>query len=217
VAGATPVVAMTTFVDYVMTNGAARLQLVSRQVEQYADGWKVATDYYRPMLTALKADLRLKTGTTNLAQAATLAIPARQGNFAAIRDGVERWVKRMNRLNVDLGVSTRWVWNQPDVNIKVYPDFTLVHPDGMVQVVKVYFKEPVMSRWTATAGIRLMQYAGTSLCGPKSEPCILDARRGKLWTPDPKLATPRIVKLDGFLRSEAAAYGQLWRSLDQAS
>lgn len=201
-----PVVQMTTFTDYLQSAGGDRFRLVRNQVEQYGEPYAVARDYYRPMLVALKQDLQFGTGCAAVQRAANQAHPKAASNFAAVQKGLEKFVGTLG--SVQMVSPGRWEWEQPNVRVRVNPDFALVRENGSSQIIKVYFKKTPLRKFAAAAGIRLMEYAAPSLA-TEGAPAVLDARRGRLWT----RTSATVEGIDVFLESEALAYGSLWQRL----
>jgi hypothetical protein len=198
---------MATFSDYLVAPGGnKRISLVRAQVTQFSEDYNPGRDFYRPMGLAIQEAIRFRTGTAPVDRAVMNARPRAADHFKEIGDNVGKYVQHAQTAKI-LDVD-RWEWIQPNVTVKINPDFALVRKDGRVEVVKVYYKAPELSRFQADAMLRLLQYAMPHL-NVKGTPIILEARRGKEWKPTPKVR----AGLDDYLKSEALAYGALWQSL----
>lgn len=206
---ATPRVSVSTFVDYLVSPGNKRLQLVSRQVEQYGELYNPASDFYRPMLNALRADLRMGGGTQNMDDAVRNARGTRAAHFPEVSAGLAGYARRAQREGAAFNVAPKADWLQPEVRVNVNPDFVLTRAGGTPEIVKVYFKPTPISRFAASAAIRLMELSGAVDTVPDGVPCVLDARRGKVFKPQAKVASD----LNAYLESEALAFGRLWRGI----
>ncbi|GAA3132613.1 hypothetical protein JOF29_005226 [Kribbella aluminosa] len=202
-----PVVAMATFSDYLVAPGGnKRISLVRAQVTQFSEDYNPGRDFYRPMSLAIQEAIRFRTGTAPIDRAVMNARPRAVDHFKEIGDNVGKYVQRAQTAKI-LDVD-RWEWIQPNVTVKINPDFALIRKDGHVDVVKAYYKVPELTRFQADAMLRLLQFAMPHL-NVKGTPVILETRRGKEWKPTPKLR----AGLDDYLKSEALAYGALWQSL----
>lgn len=201
-----PVVPMTTFTDYVLTPGGRRITLVRQQINQLAVEYNPGRDFYRPVNLAIEEGIKFRTGTTPLDGAVQSARDIAARHFKAIADGVAPFVRRAQK--ADLTKVGRWGWRQPSVTIRINPDFALRYPGGEVQIVKLYLKEHQLDRFHADALLRLIEYALPHL-GTAGTPVVVEARRGKIWKPNPKAN----ARLDEFLRSEALSFGSLWQDL----
>jgi hypothetical protein len=203
-----PVVPMTTFADYVITpGGGRRITLVRQQVTQLGTDYNPGRDFYRPLMVALREDIQSRTGTSSLERAVSNATTRSSAHFRDVADHAGRYVRRAQTATFVQTVG-RWQWTQPTLAVRINPDFALLWPDGRVDIVKVYFKQPPLNRFYADAMLRLMEYSLPHL-RLTGTPVVFDARRGKEWRPGSR-PNPG---LNDYLRSEALAYGSLWESM----
>jgi len=93
-------------------------------------------------------------------------------------------------------------WSHRDLTVTVNPELGL-KLGGADHLVKLYFKSPAVSRRRVEVVLHLME--GSLAHSSNNQIGLLDARRGKLWSP--KALSP---DLHALLAGEAAGFLEMW-------
>lgn len=188
-----PTVPLSTFVDFTVAQGTARVGAVAsseedydprkdfykgfreRAIRQFIDGWNA-----RQFRQSLKP----------------VMTPRKQNSYEACRSGITQWA-RNKAIAGKRGSPVNW--EAAGLAVRVNPELRLT-VDGKRLVVKLYFKAPEMSAPRRENTLFLL-----SETAPQGfTAAILDAQRGELMT-----AGELDPDIDALLVSDAAAFASL--------
>jgi hypothetical protein len=194
-------VSMTTFVDFVSTNGTGRLTKVRRAKKYYEDGYAPERDFYKPFRDRVDDIFNQGWDAQKLkASLADVTDPKKVDNYEECRKGLSKWVGRKTITPLP---SSRSTWTGGALRVSVNPELH-VAIDGKPHLVKLYLKSDSLSKQKANTALHLLSKkapAGTTVG-------ILDVRRSKLF-----VKTTSIPGMDALLVAEAAAMASLWEAI----
>lgn len=201
-----PEISFTTFVDFASKSGPARYTHVRNARRDYDGGYEVFKDFYRPLRDAIVELHRSGSSPDVLSNALSrLSDAKKRTNYPKAIDGHARWMRRMTPTWLACPTTRRWA--AEGLSVRVNPELGLLI-GGAPHLVKLHFKAEKLTKRQMDAILRMVEV--TFADDPKGwTPSVLDVRRGKLITP-----TVDVPGIDAVLRSEAATFASLWRSLD---
>jgi hypothetical protein len=194
-------ITMTTFVDFVSTNGTARLTAVRRAKQYYENGYALERDFYKPFRDRVDDIFNSGWDAQELKKSlAGVTEPTKIDNYEECRQGLTKWVgcKTITALPAKRGT-----WTGSALQVSVNPELH-VEIDGKPYLIKLYMKSDALSKQKANTALHLLGKkapAGTTVG-------VLDVRRSKLFVP-----TVKIAGMDALLTAEAAALVSLWEAI----
>lgn len=197
-----PIISLTTFIDFVVATGTARITRVRKAKEQYHQGYSPAFDFYRGVRNGIiryhNSGEPLRGLINDIRDA-----KKRKAYRSCVR-GHERW---MGRRQFDwVQPESSVIWPCGELEVRVNPELGLTIENHEYRI-KMYFKADQLSKTRVDPMLHLIKTTLTR--GRQSlRPGILDVQRGKLWEP-----TIDIADLEALLVAEATAFMSMWNSL----
>ncbi|GLZ77022.1 hypothetical protein Afil01_18290 [Actinorhabdospora filicis] len=186
------------FVDFLRTRGAARVDVVTRQLTQYTEPYSPARDFYRRILNAIVSGRRTGTDEETLRAVLEAAPQYKKAHYQQVVDG---WLAVLPQFTGTrcLRVHTGR-WHNPSVTVRATPHLLLARPDGRKEALWLYLKADPLPAGDAEAMLYLAGAAMPEIFAG-AEPVVVDVRRQKIWC--------RGEETEGFgvwLESEANGY-----------
>lgn len=192
-------ISMTSFLDFLVSEGPSRVSQVRRVKQQYEQAYSPASDYYKPVREAVVAMHRDGGDPSDLQGVVDRVHPTRRDHYAACIDGYERWVRHraVTALRPSGGD-----WQHDGLTVRVNPELHLVI-DGLQYLVKTYWKATPVSKRLLDSALQLMHE--TCRGHTDGTVAVLDVRRGKLHAFNGEKANMPV-----YLRAEATTFASLW-------
>lgn len=190
-------ISLSYFVDFMMTSGTGRLTSV-RHISDGPD--ERYSDFYRPVREAIVDMHRKGLDTRVLADFLSSLLDAREKRiFPKVVVGYGKFLRQQRKLT----------WFEPpfrehalgSVSVRVNPELGLLI-DGRPHAIKLYFRGEPLSPQRA---LLVNEVVGNALAStwPGTVFGVLDVRRAKLFSHEPKAAVGRLI------RAEAASLASL--------
>jgi hypothetical protein len=164
---------------------------------------------------AIRQDLRFRTGHQHL-QAAVAHPPNNLGG--PYRDLAAGWQRFVASLGGPAGMGEAKLRTAVEVRsgltINLNPQVGLVHPDGRVEVIHLWFDATPLAEHTAQALLYLMQINMSVLHSVDATACVLDLRQAKAHRLPARWQRARGV--DGYINSHADRIVSLWNEVAAA-
>lgn len=175
-------ITLSDFLDYVNKVGPSKLSKVRRL--KHRAPYRPSFDYYRPLREAIVAAHRAGATRGELDAALNEALVAvederTQLDLSVVADAYRHW---LGRKRVRWFPPGRATWASGDVSILVNPDLGL-YIDGRPCVIKIWFRDEPLEKRRLDVVFRLMEEAIDELCPHGTAFCVLDVRRGRLFSP----------------------------------
>ena len=194
-------ITFTTFMDFVMANGASKLARIRAAIAMYnAEAYRPSDYYYLDLKHAITRCFEGQGVAALDACIAGLDDQRKHENYIAITVGLRKWIGR-RQFEVFAVPARDWI--SGDLAVSVRPDLGLVHK-GERLVVKFYLKDEPLTQHRINPPLHLLDASHGTL----GTVAIVDARRGKLF----KITRP-VRDVDAFLAAEAQSFVSLWKSL----
>lgn len=195
-----PEIPMTSFVDFVLANGPARLTRVRNVKRQMEEGYSPATDFYKGVREGIVDLHEGGLPQSYLDQVVRWAHAKKQAHYSEIVAGYKKFLRRKNVVSFKTRSAS---WTFRTLTVHANPDLGL-KIDGSSHLVKLYFKSEKLSQRRVEVVLHLMRRGLAS-----RRVALLDTRRGRLYSP-----SARRADMDAFLSGEAAAFIEMWRGID---
>jgi len=194
---------MTTFVDFVIARGTARITRVRKAKEQYGEDYSPARDFYKRIREAI---IDVHYGNQPLSSLDVVANQAGERKVELYKEcaaGYKRWHGKKTVRAIPV---RSYLWRHSDLEVNVNPELRL-SVDGTEYLVKLYFKKGNPSKSLLQAALHLLSLHpvcsdGTTL------PAILDVQAGRLKTQQQAPAG-----LGALLAGDAVAFAAMWKAL----
>lgn len=192
-------ITLTTFVKFALaTTPGKRVAVVEEAKEYYEPGYTRLHDYWRPLRVAIVKMHENGSNPADLDAFLATVEDKRLANFKLAARAYKRW---MGKKSFDWVGGPGATWTHGLLVVKVNPE-VIARINGTLNVVKLHFGEEVSKRRVDTM-IHLVETTLTT--ATNATVGILDVKRGRLF---PK--TREVPHIEKFLRSEAAAFIELW-------
>lgn len=201
-----PRVGMSSFAEYVSAGTTGRIDCVRQQIATYAEPYRPGAAFYKDFIDALVAGRR--DGIDGAALQACVdaqRVDARRSHYSQLR---EHWLA-LPELHQPVKTVGKARWEVDGLAVGISPDFALTTKRGQVLVVKLWLREPALSR----DGILAMQWLMTQhmpTLHPEGVATVVDLRRRGIHR------TNKGRLKQGYelaLRSDAESMGTLWQRL----
>ncbi|WP_188987357.1 hypothetical protein [Saccharopolyspora thermophila] len=201
-------ISLGSFLDYVRSTPRGCAGIVRDQREIYLDETSMAWAFYGPFRLALRRAVTSPDALEIIAAAVRQARPVQQQHFRELQVGFQRWWQRARVTGVPM---TSGCWRSGDLAITVSERSSLAlrHPDGRLEVVLPYLKEPQLEADSANLALRVLEQAMPGLL-PGATPMVLDVRRGR---PFRLRRNANRAELDALLAAETAKYLTHWSAV----
>jgi hypothetical protein len=194
-------VTSTTYMDFLLRTGLARLRVVRDARSQYEEDYQQGRDYYRRLREGIIAMHRNGEDPSILHRVVETAPVKKQKNFADCVKGYETWMR---------GKGIVWsrrpqptIWKHGELSVLVNPEL-MMNVDGVPYKVKLYFKPARIKQVGANLVINLHELAGLQ----SEKVAVLDVRNGRLFTKSRTSADYKTV-----LESEAQSFAAMWHAV----
>lgn len=194
---------MTTFLDFVLTNGTPRLTVVRKAKSEYGREYHRARDFYKPLRDAIIDMHRNQKSKESLDLILNLNDQRKIGPYRERIVSYQRWC---GRKRFEWIGSQRKLWSYGDLSIRVNPELVM-YINGSAFVIKLYFKADTPSKLRLYTTFQLLTQTFTEEIG-ESTPAIFDVRRGKLFE-----ATQEVPDIEALLIGEAVAFQAMWEQI----
>jgi hypothetical protein len=162
---------------------------------------------------AIRQDLRFRTGHQRL-QAVVDQPPANLG--ARYRELAPGWRRFLATLGGPTGMGeaklSTAITVHSGLTINLNPQVGLLHPDGHVEVIHLWFDNSPLADHTAQALLYLMQTNISTLHSPDATACVLDLHTATAHRLP--AGWQRARGLDGYVNGHAARVVALWNNSD---
>lgn len=192
-------ITFTTFMSFVLANGAARMTQVRKALSMYASEYRFASWYLE--LRVPIAECFKGAGTASLDRALSrIADERKRESHEEVVAGLKRWIGKKKISSFAVSSKT---WSAAGLTVSVNPEHGLVI-NGERYVVKLYMKDARPTQRSLAPLLHLLHETH----GDVAKVMILDCRRGKQYT-----LSKKVKDMDKFLEAEARAFVSLWESL----
>jgi len=198
-----PEVSLTDFVDFAMASGPPRVTKV-RQLKTRGD-YDPATDFWKRLRDGIETFHRegkdrafldeIRTGLTD------------QKKLTAYPVLITAYRRFLGRKKIEWFEPPFTRWSHAGLTVRVNPELGL-RIDGNPYAIKLYFKKEKLSKRKVDSVLHVMDTALPRPAGRTFAVAVLDVPRARLVVP-----TVPIPGLDLLLKSEAAAFIQIWQGL----
>lgn len=197
-------ISMTTFVDFVLSNGPPRLTVVRRAMHSAELGYHPSADFYKIFRDEV---VRTHQSGSNLGEldlvTTKIHSPQKLTLYPKLIYAYKHWIGR-HKTSWDQVWFTRWV--SGNLVVRVNPELGL-KIDGRPHIIKLYLKTDRPSKPRLDVIVHLLKKSF-----PSAEPStvfgVLDVHRSHLYH-----ETVPIAGLDALLAGEAAAFQRMWEAL----
>lgn len=197
------------FVDYLRTKGAARVNVATRHLNQAAEPYSPARDFYRRILSAILSGYHSGATETALERAIDNAPPARRGHYREVAHGWRSFAPQLRKTAATHSRTGRW--RDTALSVKVTPNLAISHPDNRREALLLYLKAEPIPASDAKAMLWLASSAMHEAC-PGARPVIVDVRRARAFR-----AVPHSAAYPTWLSAEAGGYRQLRDQLNDTT
>jgi hypothetical protein len=195
---------MTTFIDYVISIGTAKITKVRAAQKQYGPEYDPRFDFWRGIRKRIE-DLHKNNEPKSVLDSFLNTVDDTKKQ-KLYEDNIRGYKRFLGKKKVYWIGPRRGTWTYGDLQIRVNPELGL-NINGTDTIIKLWFKTEKLSK----NRIDLILY----LLGKKSRPNkktvvgVLDVQRGRLITP-----TRTIPDIEALLRAEALSLLEIWRNLE---
>ncbi len=175
-------ITLSDFLDFVNKAGPSKLTKVRRLKRR--PPYRPSFDYYRPLREAIIAGHRAGSDRREIDEVLNAALvrvedERVQLELSVVADSYRGWLGRKRARWFEPG---RVPWVCGDVSILVNPDLGLFI-DGRPCVIKIWFRDDPLEKRVLDVVFRLMEEALGASCPAGTSFCVLDVRRGRLFSP----------------------------------
>lgn len=200
-------ITLSDFLDFVNKAGPSKLTKVRRLKRR--PPYRPRFDYYRPLRDAIVGGHRAGLERNGIIEALNSALVGVEDErvqleLSVVADAYRSWLGRKRLRWFEPG---RVAWVCGDVSILVNPDLGLFI-DGRPCVIKIWFRDEPLEKRVIDVVLRLMEEALSGLCPPATSFCVLDVRRGRLFSPTIDVPSA-VVQLQG----EVAYLSATWETV----
>jgi hypothetical protein len=200
-----PYATMLGFSRYVARTGPAKATFVGglRRQRERRSGFNP----HSQLVKALKADIALRTGGSQLAGVVDLVHARWRPLYAAVSEGAGTYLHALGApAEVELAQTRDALAVVGPLAVKINPHFGLRYADGRREAVRLHFDELPPTPESVTATLHLMARHMDQIL-PGAEPVLVDLRRGATHRIDPGARTADVER---WLAGEAAAFSAIW-------
>lgn len=186
------------FVNFLRTRGAARVDVVTRQLTQYTEPYSPARDFYRRIINAMVSGRRANDDAAICKAVLDAAPQYKKAHYESVVDG---WLTVLPDFTGTrcLPVHTGR-WHNESVTVRVTPHMLLAFADGHKEALWLYVKADPLPGADAEAMLWLAREAMPEIYAGAT-PVVVDVRREKVWR-----ATPDGGEYGAWLEAEANGY-----------
>ncbi|HUV85521.1 MAG TPA: hypothetical protein VMX79_00230 [bacterium] len=196
-------ISMTTFINYVISSGTAKITKVRDAKKQYGQKYDPRADFWkglRDRIEGMHKNGEPKSVLDSFLD--TLSDAKKKELYDNNVQGYKRWLGRKKVLWIG---PKRGTWAQGGLRIRVNPEIG-VNVNGNDHIIKLWFKAEQLSKNRIDLILYLLDKK-TKL-NPATVVGVLDVQRAYLIK-----ATRRIPNIEALLRAEALSFLEIWKDL----
>lgn len=197
-------VSMISFGRFISARAAGQIACAREIAERYSQQYSPVTDPYAPFVAAVRRGLDTGCHELEIQRALSNASDKRRGVLIGLKEPYLRLLSRSPGTYTPAG---RAIWQTPDLDVTVTPEFSRVTPAGEIEVIKLYLRVDPLTRDAADGMLFVMSETMDELC-PGGKPVLWDLRRERVFTP-----RSRRREFGSWLRLQASNLAALWRAV----